>query len=160
MKKALIIILIVLVVLALAGFGLYKMGVLQTSRSFLFNVNTGDQISVSLKISNGYDIDSNSPFNISKDDVIVSTGTFISEDLYDQLVTSLKSQKDTIKIIEQSSRDDVVYTFYTVYNSTDDCDEFYYLMKVKNSSTGLVLRNTTSKESAQEVFNLLTLSKK
>ena len=59
------------------------------------------------------------------------------------------------KIIESTTKNDLEYTFYS-YNDS----EWNYVIKISDSSTGLLIGNPISEESARECFNRLTINKK
>lgn len=73
-----------------------------TSKSYTFKVETGDKIKVELKTNDKYDIDSNIPFTISKDDEKITQGIFIKVSAYEEYETSINSS--TAKIIENENR--------------------------------------------------------
>ena len=127
-----------------------------TYKAYTFEVKTGDDIKVQLKTNDGYDITSDVPFSIKKDDKTLSNGIFITIDSYDTYVSTAKSDSRA-NIIETSSKGDIEYVFYS-YNDTND-NEWNYIIKVKDSKTGLILGNNNSKESAKEVFDRLTITK-
>lgn len=158
MKKFLIVVLVILVIavgiVVIAGMD----GGISTSKAFSFNVNTGDKIKVSLNTSDGYDIDSNIPFNISKDGENLSQGTFITMYGYNEYM-NLAASDSSIKVLDSGSRSDIEYTFYTVYNSNEKCSEYNYIIKVKDSNTGLLIGNIVSESSAKDVFDNLTFTK-
>ena len=123
-----------------------------TSKSFTYNVSTGDAIKVELDTSDGYDLTSDLPFTISKDDKILSQGSFITLDGYKQYLAAVDGD-DKAEIIESDSRGGITYTFYS-YNDS----EFNYIIKVDGSKTGILLGNPNSKAEAKECFERLTFS--
>lgn len=124
-----------------------------TTMSFTYNVSTGDKIKVQLDTSDGYKISSELPFKISKDDDILSQGTFLTADGYNQYIETISSS-NTSKIIDSGTKDGIEYTFYS-YNST----EFNYIIKITGSNTGILIGNEKSQASAEECFRRLTFSK-
>lgn len=124
-----------------------------SSMSFIYNVSTGDQIKVQLDTSNGYKISSKVPFEITKDDTILSQGTFITIDGYEQYANAIGSDS-VVKIIDRGEKENIEYIFYS-YNNT----EFNYIIKVLNSNTGILIGNNQSQQSAEECFKRLTISK-
>lgn len=156
MKKFLIILVLIFIVAIVGVFVLMAVsGGVTTEKSYTFNVSTGDVIKVSLNTSEGYDIDSNIPFTISKEGKDISQGTFVTTYGYDHYVDII-SNDDAAKILDSGSREDVEYTFYTVYNTNDNLNEYNYIIKVKNSNTGVLLGNTDSQSSAQKIFENLS----
>lgn len=124
-----------------------------TSKSFTWDVTTGDSIKIKLDSTGGYDITSELPFTISKDDTTLSQGTFITIDGYNQYMNAVDTDP-TANVIDSGSKNGLTYTFYSVNNS-----EFNYIIKIDGSNTGILLGNPNSQAEAEEVFNRLTISK-
>lgn len=122
------------------------------NKSYTFKVETGDKIKVELNTTDGYDLSSDLPFTISKDGNKLSQGTFIHGSSYDEYVKVAKTNSLS-KIIDQGSKNDIEYVFYSYNNS-----EYNYIIKVKNSNTGILLGNPNSQEEAEKCFELLTFS--
>ena len=123
-----------------------------TSKSYTFDVETGDSIKVKLNTSKGHDISSVLPFTISKNGEILSQGTFITLSGYNQYVNTVNNDTNC-KILDSGSKNGITYTFYS-YNNF----EYNYIIKVDGSNTGILLGNPNSKQEAQECFELLTFS--
>lgn len=141
--RSLIILSILLSTIMLTLTGCHK------EKSYTFNVETGDKIKVKFDITDGYNMTSELPIEFSKDDKVISQGTFGQEeayDLYNQIIT--EDSKSTI--IEEKSKDNIEYMFYEYNNS-----EYNYIIKIKDSKTCFILANNISKESAQEIFEKL-----
>lgn len=124
-----------------------------TWKSYTYEVTTGDKIEIKLKTGDGYAISSNVPFEISKSDSVLSQGTFIKIDDYDQYVNNAK-QDSKSKILESSTKDGITYVFYN-YND----QEYNYIISIDNSNTAIVLGNNVSESSAREVFDRLSFKK-
>lgn len=125
-----------------------------TNMSLTYNVATGDNITVKLDTTNGYTIESeSSQFMIKKDDEIISSGMFITLDGYDQYIDAANNTSG-VEILEKNTKNGIEYTFYSYNNS-----QFNYIVKIKNSNTGVLIGNAQSKESAEECFKLLTFKK-
>ena len=122
------------------------------NKSYTFTVETGDKIKVVLNTTDGYDLSSDLPFTISKGGNTLSQGTFIQGSAYDEYVNVAKTNP-LAKVIDQGSKDDIEYVFYSYNNS-----EYNYIIKVKNSNTGILLGNPNSQEEAEKCFELLTFS--
>ena len=145
MKKVFMsLVIIVIVLLTLTG--------CTKSKSYTFMVETGDKIKVELNTTDGYDLSSDLPFTISKDGNTLSQGTFIISNYYDEYVTAVKTDS-LAKVIDEQSKDDIEYVFYSYNNS-----EYNYIIKVKNSNTGILLGNPNSQEEAEKCFELLTFT--
>lgn len=123
-----------------------------TSKSFIYKVQTGDSVEVKLDTSNGYNLSSDLPFTISKDNTKLSQGTFITMDGYNQYIELVNNDTNS-KIIDSGNKNGITYTFYTYNNS-----EFNYVIKINNSNTGILLGNPNSQKEAEEIFEKLTFS--
>lgn len=124
-----------------------------TSKSFTWDVETGDKIKIAIDTTGGYDITSELPFTISKDDETLSQGIFITIDGYNQYMNAVKTDS-TANIIDNGTKKGITFTFYSVNNS-----EFNYLIKINGSNTGILLGNPNSQSEAEEIFNKLTITK-
>lgn len=142
------------IVFALALMSILLVGC-TTSKAYTWKVETGDNIKVSIKTNDGYDITSNNPFEVSKDGKIISYGIFVANDTYEQYKTLVTNNTDT-KIIDQGNKNGVEYIFYEYQNSIN---EYNYILKVNDSNTGILLANNLSKEEAEKIFHRLTISK-
>lgn len=123
-----------------------------TTKSYTFDVETGDSIKVELNASDGYDISADLPFTISKDDKTLSQGTFVTIDGYNQYLDAVNNDTNS-KILDSGTKDGITYTFYSYNNS-----EYNYIIKVDGSNTGILLGNPNSQVEAETVFNLLEFS--
>lgn len=122
------------------------------AKSYTFDVETGDKIKIELNTTDGYDLSSSLPFTVSKDGSVLSQGTFITLDGYDDYVDRVNNDTNST-ILDSGSMNGVTYTFYS-YNDT----EFNYIIKIDNSNTALLLGNPNSQNEAQTIFELLTFS--
>ncbi|MBP3707915.1 MAG: hypothetical protein J6J36_04840 [Clostridia bacterium] len=123
----------------------------KTSKSFTYNVETGDKVKLTLDTSDNYDLTSSLPFTISKDDEDLTKGIFLTEGTHEYYKNATK-QGSNVKIIDSGSKDGIDYIFYN-YKDT----EFNYVIKIKDSNTGILLGNNVSEESAKECFNRLEI---
>lgn len=123
-----------------------------TTLSYTFEVETGDSVKVGLNTTDGYKISYKVPFEISLDDEVLSTGTFVTLDQYNQYKDAV-DMDNNVKIIDSGSKDDITYVFYS-YNN----EEYNYLIKINDSKTGLLIGNIVSEKSAKEVFDRLTIT--
>lgn len=127
-------------------------GSVHTYMTYTYSVNTGDSVDLKFDTTNGYQITSNIPFEISKDGEVLSTGTFIISDGYQMYVDAVNTDENA-KVIETGSTDTCEYLMWN-YNDS----EYNYVIYIKNSSTGILIGNTVSEESAKEVFGRLQIS--
>lgn len=138
-----ILILLIMVMLIITGCNKH------TSKSYTYNVETGDQIEVKMDTTEGYDMTSKLPIEFSKDDKVISQGTFGQENAYDLYYENIKDNSNII-LIEEKSKDNIDYFFYEY-----DGKEYNYIIKIKDSKTCFMLGNNISKDSAQEIFQKL-----
>lgn len=126
-----------------------------TTKSYTFKVETKDNVKITIKTNNGYDISSDVPFELTKNKEVVSSGFFITIDSYDAY-KNLVNNNSKVEVIENNSNDDIEYIFYKYdTNST----EYNYIIKIKNSNTGIVIANNISSESAKDMFEHLSFKK-
>lgn len=90
---------------------------------------------------------------LSKGDDVLSQGSFVTLDGYNQYLNAAKNDSNA-KIIATDNKNGLEYTFY----SYDD-KEYNYVIKISDSNTGLLLANNVSEESAKECFSRLTITK-
>lgn len=126
-----------------------------TSKSYTFKVETGDEIKIELNTDDGYNISSELPIKISKDGKVLSQGAFISLADYDSYMNTIKNGGGDIEVLESKTENGLEYTFYS-YNGS----EFNYVIKISESNTAFLLGNNISKDSAEECFDRLTITKK
>ena len=124
-----------------------------TSKSYTYQVETGDTIKIQLDTTDGYDISSDLPFTISKDGETLSQGTFITIDQYNQYLEAIR-QDSKVVILDSGSKDGIHYTFYAYDNS-----EYNYIIQIDDSNTGVLLGNPNSKEEAEACFTLISFHK-
>ena len=126
----------------------------KTSKSYEFNVETGDKIEIKMDTTGGYDLTSKLPIDFSIDDEVKSQGIFAKENTYDYY-HDLAERDSNAKIIEEDSNDDIEYFYYEVGD-----DEFDYIIKIKNSKTCFILANKNDKKSAKDIFERLQFNVK
>lgn len=150
MKKRLVYVFTILSIMILfVGCGNAK-----TSKTYTFNVETGDSVKVKLDTSDKYNITSEVPFEISQDGDVKSQGTFIFGEAYDQYKDVVDTDANA-ELLDSGNKDGNEYVFWS-YNDS----EYNYAILIEGSSTGLILANDVSEESAKECFNRLTIEYK
>lgn len=126
----------------------------KTSKTYTFNVETGDSVKVKLDTSDKYNITSEVPFEISQDGDVKSQGTFIFGEVYEQYKDVVDTDENA-ELLDSGNKDGNEYVFWS-YNDS----EYNYAILIEGSSTGLILANDVSEESAKECFNRLTIEYK
>lgn len=124
----------------------------KTYKAFTFSVDTGDKVRIEIDTTDGYDITSDLPFEISQNGSIISQGTFIEAAEFKSYVEAVSADANA-KIIETNTKDSNQYMFWS-YNDS----EFNIVILINNSNTGILLGNTISENSAMECFERLTIS--
>lgn len=123
-----------------------------TSKAYIFSVETGDKIKVSLDTTGDFDLSSDVPFAISMNGEIQTQGTFIYADVYEQYVQVSQNGEKT-KLLDSGTKDGNPYVFWCF-----DGKEYNYAIRVTGSDTGVVLGNMVSEQSARVCFERLTIS--
>ena len=146
MKKVLALILAVCMMAVMTGC------VFSASQTLTYNVDNGDSIKVKLKTSEGLSMDAESPFSIYKDGEVITQGTFINSSSYGEYYEVVTSGE--AELLEENTKDGIEYIFWKY--DAGDWQEYNYAILVSGTNTGLLLANSTSEESAREVFDSLT----
>lgn len=123
-----------------------------SSKTYTFTVDNGDKIKISLNTTDNYDISSEVPFTISCDGKILSQGSFVLAESYQQYVSVVNTDENA-ELIDTGTKNGNEYIFWC-YNES----EYNYAILIKDSNTGIVLGNPVSEESAAECFDRLTIS--
>lgn len=126
-----------------------------TTKSYIFKVETSDNIKITLKTNNGYDISSDVPFELKINKKNISYGFFITTESYNEYQDLINSGSN-VELIESNSNNDIDYIFYK-YNT--DIPEYNYVIKIKNSNTGIIIANNISLDSAKDMFEHLSFKK-
>lgn len=124
----------------------------ETYMAFTFSIDNGDSIKISLDTSDKYKISSDIPFEISQDGRVLTQGSFIRGEAYEQLIATIEADEHS-KIYDSGVKGGNKYTYWI----SGDL-EYCYVILVENSNTGIVLINNISPDSAMEVFNRLTIT--
>lgn len=123
-----------------------------SSKAYTFTVDNGDKIKLTLDTSEDYDISSDLPFAISCNGEILSQGSFILDEAYEQYVSVVENDENA-KLLDSGTKDGHKYIFWC-YNGS----EYNYAIVINDSSTGIILGNPVSEESAKECFNRLDIT--
>lgn len=146
-KKIIRLLVMSCIIFVVAGCGNAK-----TSKAYTFSVETGDKIKISLDTSDKYNLTSDMPFVISCDGEILSQGTFITSEVYEQYMEAVNTDEKA-KLIDSGIINSNEYIFWS-YNES----EFNYAILVGDSKTGVLIGNNVSQESAKDCFDRITLS--
>ena len=123
----------------------------KATKSYTFTVDNGDEIKIAIDTSDKYDISSEIPFAISCDGEILSQGSFIKGEAYEQYVSVVESD-DKAELLDSGTKDGHTYIFWC-YNGS----EYNYAILIDDSRTGIILGNLISEESARECFNRIDI---
>ena len=125
-----------------------------TGKSVTYAVSTGDNVEVSL--TSGYDITTDVPFTISKDDQAVFQGMFT----YDGTLAAYRDgivEAESAELIEEGEKDGNAYIFYCVKNEYGN--EYNYIVHVADSDTEVILASfELGEETARAAFEATTVS--
>ena len=120
---------------------------MHTHFSYTFDVETGDKIKVTLETGEGYAISQeDGRFTISQNDEEILQGIFLTESGYNQYYQTVS------QLTDKEVNDNVIY--YEVNGNSGR--EYDYLLKVKDSHTGIIIGSLSGKEKAQTAFQRLT----
>ena len=123
-----------------------------SSKAYTFTVDNGDKIKITLDTSDDYDISSDLPFTISCDEEMLSQGSFILDETYEQYVSIVETDEKA-KLLDSGTKYGHKYIFWC-YNGS----EYNYAILIDDSSTGIIIGNQVSEESAKECFNRLNIT--
>lgn len=130
----------------------------QTSKSLVFNVETGDKIEVKLDTTDKHTLShEDNIFEIKKDDKLVLKGIFITKDIYDIYLNNIHTSKQAT-IIEDKLEEEEGYLFYKA--DVEDGSEYDCIFMVKDANTGILLGSNESEEVAKEAMDKLTITAK
>ena len=121
-------------------------------KEYTFPVSTGDTIQVKLDVSDKYDLVNEIPFKITNNEETLTLGLFISLDAYQQQIDKIKNDENS-KIIKEGNKDGNNFVFWS-----QDEEKYNYVVMIKDSSTGVMLYNSISEESAKECFEKLDIT--
>lgn len=123
-----------------------------STMAYTFSVDNGDSIKLSLNTMDGYELTSELPFTISCEGNVLSQGSFILGDAYAQYVNIVEEDVNA-ELLDSGTKDGNEYIFWC-YNGA----EYNYAVLIADSSTGIVLGNVISEDSAKECFDRLTIT--
>ncbi len=157
MRKQLVVCMIISLIFILTG--------CQTYVTKTFNMNNGDEIEVKLEttegiqlkahVENGSELESgNVQFSITgNEDELLTVGGFGDATYLAELRDSVSMSED-VTIISESEEENANYIFYKIGEESEE--EWIYIIILSDSSTGIVISNNISQESATKIFESLS----
>ena len=123
-------------------------------QTHVYDTASGDKILIELDTKNDYALDSELPFTIRCGNDIVSIGSFITVDEYNIYKNSCDTDLNAtiLEMSETKNGDEYIFWIY----SDDQYTEFNHALLLKECNTGIILTNSISQESANDIFHRLT----
>ncbi len=126
-----------------------------TSKSYTYDVTTGDKIKVTIDTTDGYDYnEKDDEYIISKKDEDICKWIFATMDNYNSYIELYNNSTDAT-LIKDSSNDNIEYSIYRVNNTAANMIEYDNFVKVKNSNTAIIM-GSLSEENMEKCLELLT----
>lgn len=126
-----------------------------SSKSYSFQVETGDTVKVTLDTSEGYSLSqSDGHFTVSLDDEAQLEGIFVTKDMYDQYMAAVAASDATI--ITEDEQGGNAFLFYELEGQSGT--ETNFIVWLKDSDTGIVIGSLAGQEKARTAFDRLTLT--
>uniref|UniRef100_UPI0011C41FDB hypothetical protein n=1 Tax=Enterocloster aldenensis TaxID=358742 RepID=UPI0011C41FDB len=131
-------------------------GCTKNTLSYMYNVETGDAVKVTIDRMEGYDMDSNNPFTVTLNDEDILTCQFLSEEgyeYYEGVLTEENLDSQGGSIIETGKKGTADYIFYTV--GSGNAAEHDFFVKL-NDKTSVIIGSLSSEEEAKAGFDALS----
>lgn len=130
-------------------------GCTHTSFSYTFNVETGEQIKVTLDTTDGMKLSQeDGHFMVSSEDnEELSLGIFLLEEQTQNYFDNLPTAED-VEILDQTEKDGLSYVFYRYEENGSPV--WNYIIKLNGAVTGIGITNGVSQESAEAVMSRLS----
>ena len=127
-----------------------------SSKSYTFNVETGDTIKVKLDTSNGMSLSQkDGQFTVKKDEENILQGMFIHETGYNSYL-AIKGQQG-MRVLEDTEKDGNTYYMYEIEGESGTEENF--VVWIRDSKTGMLIASLAGQEKAKEAFESLTITK-
>ena len=121
----------------------------ESHKSFVFSVETGDDIEVRLDTSSGYDLRAEEGrFYISKEGEDVAMGIFYTGEMFDAMIKDAQAYGENYEEGELKGHESYYW---------EPGDEWDFMVWVKDSHTGVAVAST-SEEVADDMMELLTFT--
>ena len=122
-----------------------------SSKSYTFNVSTGDSVEVTMDTSDGDTLSqSDGQFSVNDDTL---QGIFLAKEDYDSYINAIESDSSA-KIIDQSKN----YLFYE-YDGTSG-KEHNFVLWLSGSDTGILIGSLASEKEAKACYDKLSFEVK
>ena len=127
-----------------------------SSESLTFNVETGDQIKVSLDTTNGYKLSQNDgTITVEKDGETILQGVFVTPEQFSEYDSSINSTFG-VDILEHKSEAPLFYLYQVEGESGTETD---FLAQIDGAQAGVIFGSLSSLEDAKAAYNALTFEK-
>lgn len=121
-----------------------------TTKSYKYTVETGEDVCVTLDTTGGYDVTSDLPFTVyDENGTAISEGSFAYGSTYYDYVNIVDSEEESV-LLDSGLKDGGQYIFWTY-----DYSEYNYAILLDGGNTAVILHNVTSEDSAKDIFNRL-----
>lgn len=128
----------------------------RTTKSYTFDVDTGDRIRVSVETSQGYDITSGVPFSILKDKEEIMRGKFGDREQFEVCRDAVEDE-ESAALLAEGTKDGYDYFFCAA--ETKKHTEYGYFLRIGNTTVALTTTGLTQDE-AQAVFDAMEFTLK
>lgn len=131
-----------------------------TNQTFVYDVTTGDKISLKLKTTGGYTMKSSElPFQIGTKDTNILQGTFITAEGYDQYA-ELINKGEGVTLIKKGEQNGNEYYFYSTEGKAGT--ELDFIVRIKDTKTGVAMgaleSDTITKDVVFKCFEAVSFS--
>ena len=123
----------------------------ESSKTYTYAVDKGDNIDITVDTKQDYDITSDVPFTISCGDESIFTGMFLYGADYDTY-RSAYDVEETAELIDEGEKDGNEYFAFALPNEVD------YFVRVAGSDTAVVFASLMDTETAAAAFDAITVS--
>lgn len=150
-KGFMVVICMLFMVLALAG--------CSTSMSYVYEVETGDDVEVKLDTGEGLLLnDEDGSFSVTEDDDTILQGSFVDEDAYEAYKSLYETADNVVEVIEEDSANGISWILYYVDGRAGmECD---FIIWIDGSDTGVIMASLEDPDVAKEAFDSLSFSVK
>ncbi len=122
-----------------------------------YNVNTGDQIGVTVDDTEGYSLENgDNHINIvTKEGNVALVGMFIDKTTYEEYEELISSPTSAYTILDSASKDGLKYFLYTV---DEEGAKGAYVCLLEGSHTGIYFTSEQTIEEMKKAFSMVTIA--